>query len=326
MRTTFFFLAMFASVATSAQVTHVEPTGANYVNKTVSFRVWWNAGSRDATHLSKVWVWIDYITVNSNNTISGNTWTRATVGTISPTTGISYDGSNRNGFWLEGSASTNYSATLTVQLTNAPAKFNWCTYASDCPPTAQITSGSYSNGTYTLKGTKPFVINGASTVNSSTYSVERISSITGATQCPGYRCSLRDEAVGTIGCCSGLTAIGNYCRDLIADDASTLTACGFEIKNSNQGIINSFGGEDYLCPSGWRYPDDEEGKCVARNHATLGLIDEGPYKRELIVAGSNATWPRYISFSYAPNTIRWQDNTWGDFQRSGYIKVRCVRN
>ncbi|MDR3134071.1 MAG: hypothetical protein LBU42_08665, partial [Prevotellaceae bacterium] len=66
MKTKLFFFAMLISITASAQVTNVTPIGANYTDKTVSFRVWWNAGSRDATHLSKVWVWVDYITVNSN--------------------------------------------------------------------------------------------------------------------------------------------------------------------------------------------------------------------------------------------------------------------
>jgi hypothetical protein len=97
MKTKFSFLAMLVSVATSAQVTNVEPVGANYAAKTVSFRVWWSNGSRDVTHLSKVWVWVDYIAVNSNNTTSGN-WTRAAVLSASPATSITYDDSNRQGF------------------------------------------------------------------------------------------------------------------------------------------------------------------------------------------------------------------------------------
>ncbi|MDR0694094.1 MAG: hypothetical protein LBF81_02185 [Prevotellaceae bacterium] len=192
MRTKIFFLfAMLASIVASAQVTHVEPVGANYANKTVSFRVWWNAGSRDVTHLSKVWVWVDYLTVNSNNTTSGNTWARATVGTISPATGISYDGTNRNGFWLEGNASANYSATLTVQLTNVPTKFNWCAYVSDYPP--NVTAN---NGTYTFKGTPPFTLiasNGATkTVPGKTLAVSALTitptTIRDKTECPGVFC------------------------------------------------------------------------------------------------------------------------------------------
>ncbi|MDR0581385.1 MAG: hypothetical protein LBG31_00305 [Prevotellaceae bacterium] len=192
MRTKIFFLfAMLASTAASAQVTNVEPVSANYANKTVSFRVWWNAGSRDATHLSKVWLWVDYITVNSDNTTSGNSWTRATVGTVSG--GVtSYDGSYRNGFWLEGNASTNYSATLTVQLTNVPAKFNWCAYVSDCPP--NVTAA---NGTYTFKGTPPFTLIAANGTTSQTVTGNTLAAsaltitpttIKDKTECPGIFC------------------------------------------------------------------------------------------------------------------------------------------
>ena len=190
MKTKFFFFAMLASVAASAQVTHVEPTGANYTDKTVSFRVWWNAGSRDATHLSKVWVWVDYITINSNNTTSGNSWTRATVSSASPTTSVSYDGSNRQGFWLQGNSGS-YSATLTVQLTNVPAKFNWCAYVSDYPP--NVTAN---NGTYTFKGTPPFTLtasNGATqTVTGTTLAASALTvtstTIRDKTECPGVFC------------------------------------------------------------------------------------------------------------------------------------------
>jgi uncharacterized protein (TIGR02145 family) len=185
MKQIFFLFAMLASVTASAQVTHVEPAGANYANKTVSFRVWWNAGSRNATHLSKVWVWVDYITMNSNNTTSGNTWTRATVGTVSG--GVtSFDGSNRKGFWLEGNASTNYSATLTVQLTNVPDNFNWCAYVSDYPPNVTL-----DKGTYTFKGTTNFIVSSQAqpvttkTIAKASLSVTSASTFTDATGCPG---------------------------------------------------------------------------------------------------------------------------------------------
>ncbi|MDR2359525.1 MAG: hypothetical protein LBD87_06995, partial [Prevotellaceae bacterium] len=194
MKKIFFFFVMLASVAASAQVTNVEPVSANYATKTVSFRVWWNAGSRDATHLSKVWVWIDYITVNSDNTTSGNTWTRATVGTVSPATGVSYDGSNRNGFWLQGDESSNYSATLTVPLTNTSAKFNWCAYVSDYPPNVAYNNVTYDGGTYTFKGTPPFKLMSADGLqiqefNETSITVAEIGFVpknfTDATGCPG---------------------------------------------------------------------------------------------------------------------------------------------
>ncbi|MDR2358883.1 MAG: hypothetical protein LBD87_03660 [Prevotellaceae bacterium] len=187
----FFLVAMLASVATSAQITNVEPVGANYANKTVSFRVWWNAGTRDATHLSKVWVWVDYITVNSNNTTSGNTWTRAAISAASPTASVSYDGSNRKGFWLQGNNGS-YSATVTVQLNVTETKFNWCAYVSDCPP--NVTAA---NGTYTFKGTPPFTLiasNGTTTqtITGTTLAASALTitptTIRDKTECPGVFC------------------------------------------------------------------------------------------------------------------------------------------
>ena len=190
MRTKLFFFLMFISVVASTQVTHVEPVSADYTNKTVSFRVWWDAGSRDATHLSKVWVWIDYITVNSNNTTSGNTWIRAAVSAASPTASVSYDGSNRQGFWLQGNSGS-YSATITVQLNIFETKFNWCAYVSDYPP--NVTAA---NGTYTFKGTPPFTLiasNGATqTVSGTTLAASALTitptTIRDKTECPGVFC------------------------------------------------------------------------------------------------------------------------------------------
>jgi hypothetical protein len=256
MRTTLFFFAMLAGITASAQVTNVAPISANYATKTVSFRVWWNAGSRNDTHLSKVWVWVDYIQINSNNTTSGNTWARATVGTISGGTTI-FDGSNRKGFWLEGNASTNYSATLTVQLTNVPNKFNWCAYVSDYPPNA----ASYSGGTYTLKGTKPFLINAAE-VNSNKFSGV-INSLTDATGCPG---GVGRDVVHNGGTCApGLTAVGSYCRNLAADGASTNTSCGIEVKTSNSTLVTG-------CPSGWSIANIAQLECMRANLSAFGII------------------------------------------------------
>jgi uncharacterized protein (TIGR02145 family) len=185
MKNLLFFFAMLTSVAANAQVTHVEPVGTNYSNKTVTFRVWWDAGSRDATHLSKVWVWVDYIKINSNNTTSGNTWTRAAVSAASPTAAVSYDGSNRQGFWLQGNSGS-YSATVTVQLNITETKFNWCAYASDYPPNVML-----DRGTYTFKGTPSFLVNSHvpplqnKTIAKASLTVNSQSTFTDATACPG---------------------------------------------------------------------------------------------------------------------------------------------
>jgi hypothetical protein len=262
---------MLASIAASAQVTHVDPVGANYANKTVSFRVWWNAGSRDATHLSKVWVWVDYIKVNANNTTAGNTWTRAAVSAASPTASVSYDGSNRQGFWLQGSSGS-YSATVTVQLNIAETKFNWCAYGSDYPTNAS----SYNNGTYTFKGTKPFIVNGT-TVNNNQYTTTKITSLTDSTGCPGC-ITIRDfnfnSSAVSIPCCPNLTAIGSYCRDLVADAASTFTGCGIEIKAADAGT--SIWSPDNLCPTGWRWPSVSELTCIINNRTDVGGLNTSP--------------------------------------------------
>ncbi|MDR0693926.1 MAG: hypothetical protein LBF81_01320, partial [Prevotellaceae bacterium] len=255
MKKNFFLFAMLASMAASAQRTTpvtIANTKVDYSTKTVAFDLSWQGS--DATHRDEVWVFVDIQSVTGANTLGS--WSPATLvpnatmvtagsdNQYSSLTHTVVDGNTR-GVWVKGTAANTtriFAATVKVTLqSGTPAKFNACVYATDYPPNAQITSGSYSNGTYTLKGTKPFVINGASTVNSSTYSAARISSITDATQCPGYRCSLRDEVVGTLGCCTGLTAIGSYCRDLVADDASTFTGCGIDIKASDQGTLTSFG-------------------------------------------------------------------------------------
>ncbi|MDR1405907.1 MAG: hypothetical protein LBI89_01710 [Prevotellaceae bacterium] len=193
MKKIFFSFAMLASVAASAQVTNVEPVGANYVAKTVSFRVRWSAASRDATHLSKVWVWVDCIAVNSNNTTSGNSWERALVsGTPTANAGTpSREAGNDKGFWLQGNAGS-YSATVTVQLNIAAGKFNWCAYASDFPPNVTAT-----NGTYTFRGTPPFTLIASSgtatqTVPGKTLAASALTvtpvTIKDRTECPGVFC------------------------------------------------------------------------------------------------------------------------------------------
>ena len=276
MKTKLFFFAMFVNVAASAQVTNVTPVSANYTDKTVSFRVWWNAGSRDETHLSKVWVWVDYITVNSNNTTAGNAWTRATVGTVSGGA-TSYDGSYRNGFWLEGNASTNYSATLTVQLTNTPAKFNWCAYVSDYPP--NVTAA---NGTYTFRGTPPFTLtasNGSTqTVTETTLTASALTitptTIRDKTDCPGVFCiySGSDLYVDATHLCQQRTSGAQNWEAWIKDTrddklyrivqmpdnnwwlAQPLAReAGIYSTNSNTGVLY-YADTTAGCPSKWAFP------------------------------------------------------------------------
>ncbi|MDR3132791.1 MAG: hypothetical protein LBU42_02055, partial [Prevotellaceae bacterium] len=150
----FLFAMLIISVVTNAQsgVT-VAPVSAK--SNTVTFNVSWLNSSRTGTHNSKVWVFVDYQTI-VNNAPSGS-WTRALVsGTPTATVGTpSRETGNDKGFWLQGTSGSSgtYNTTVTVQLNNVPAKFNWCAYISDCPP--NVTAA---NGSYTFKGTPPFTL------------------------------------------------------------------------------------------------------------------------------------------------------------------------
>ncbi len=178
----FFFAAMLISVATTAQPrTLVKSVGVNYATKQVTFNISWAAGSRGTygakIYNSKVWVFVDYQPVTG---LIKGAWSRAMVDLSALPAGCTADGSNARGFWYQGQATAAQNANITVTLTNVPAQFNWCAYATDYPPNATA-----NNGVYTFKGSPPFIINGSSTVSATTYTGTCITSITDATGCPG---------------------------------------------------------------------------------------------------------------------------------------------
>jgi uncharacterized protein (TIGR02145 family) len=200
MKKLFFLFAMLTSVAVSAQ-SHIKlkMLSATYTaTPTVQFSASWTSIPTQAnqTHNAKIWVWIDYVKVNADNTTSGNTWTRALVsGTPTATSGAaSREAGNDKGFWLTGSTTT-YSATVTVPLTLEAdvTKFNWCAYTSDYPPNVLANT----NGSYTLAGTPPFTLiaaNGTTklSVPGKTIAASAVTfapaTITDATGCPGLWC------------------------------------------------------------------------------------------------------------------------------------------
>jgi uncharacterized protein (TIGR02145 family) len=163
---------------------NIELLSATYTAPAVQFRVSWNSipAVDGETHNSKIWLWVDFRKIE-NNQPSG-AWTRATVanpssGTVAPETD--------KGFWLQGNSGS-YSQTVTVALTNIPAntKFNWCAYASDCPPNV-----TFNEGTYTFKGTTNFIVSEPArtltteTIAKSSLTVTLSSTFTDATGCPG---------------------------------------------------------------------------------------------------------------------------------------------
>jgi hypothetical protein len=196
MRTTFFLLAMLASVVASAQ-SHIntEMISATYTGSpAVKFRVWWSSVPTvtGQTHNAKVWVWIDFLKLNADNTTTGNTWTRAEISATpavssSPASTAALDASTNKGFWLNG-VTGSYSATVTATFTNIPAntKFNWCAYVSDYPPNVTL-----DEGTYTFKGTTNFIVSShvqpitTKTIAKANLTVNSSSTFTDATDCPG---------------------------------------------------------------------------------------------------------------------------------------------
>jgi uncharacterized protein (TIGR02145 family) len=202
MKQIFFLFAMLASVAASAQShINIEMLSATYTaTPAVKFRVSWSSvpSVTGQTHNAKVWVWIDFLKINANNTTTGNTWTRAEISakpavSSSPTSTAALDASPYKGFWLNG-VTGSYSATVTATLSNIPAntKFNWCAYVSDYPP--NVTAA---NGTYTFKGTPPFTLiasNGTTTqtVTGTTLAASALTitptTIRDKTECPGVFC------------------------------------------------------------------------------------------------------------------------------------------
>jgi hypothetical protein len=321
MRTKFFFFAMFAGVAASAQSTvQIMPISATYTSTpTIQFKVSWT-NQTTANHRNKVWVFVDFQSAISP-TQKGN-WQPATItGTVQKTAGTVSEQSNR-GFFLEG-MTTNFASTVTVSLSNVTGKFNWCAYATDYPPNA----ASYSDGTYTFKGTKPFVVNGT-TVNSNTYVVTKITSLTDATGCPGGVGRDVPDNGGT--CLSGLTAVGGYCRDLAADAASTFTGCNIEIKASDQGTtLSSYSSDNQLCPSGWRWPTQTQAACMCTNRSAVGQINTGYWcLDDYILRGTNASNALYVSMDSCGDV----GFPWGTYHTACSskgqgisLRVRCVR-
>ena len=100
MRTKFFIFAMLAGMAASAQShINIEMISATYTaSSAVKFRISWNSipTITGQTHNAKIWVWVDFLKINADNTTSGNTWTRAEI-SATPAVSSSPEAINVNG-------------------------------------------------------------------------------------------------------------------------------------------------------------------------------------------------------------------------------------
>jgi uncharacterized protein (TIGR02145 family) len=154
-----------------AQVS-VELTGETYTPPQVSFTVSW--GSK-APYDNKIWVLAQVSTsgIGSED--------RALITDVSATGATASTVTGHRGFWLE-TAGDNGSATVTATLNLADGveHFNWCVYAFDYPPNAVFQS----DGSYRLRGSPPFTINGYITEPTNTFASTCITSFTDATDNP----------------------------------------------------------------------------------------------------------------------------------------------
>jgi hypothetical protein len=171
----------------------------DYPNKKVTFRVAWTGTPAN----NRVWVWVDLCPVAGT---SPGTFAKAVISAASATAGsITTVAGNTRGFYVNANPST-----VTATLSNATGKFNWCAYGSDFPPNAIETSGTYS-----LKGSPPFIIttaSGTAEVSAKTYTGGTITAMTDATGCPGVLCGKNGEAAGLLNCCvTGTTNCSGTC-------------------------------------------------------------------------------------------------------------------
>ena len=152
MKKIFSLFALLASITASATVT-VTPLSVDYATKKVTFHVSWT-NTPTAPYNNRVWIWIDFCPVNG---VTPQGFSTATI--TNPV--ISGSGTitefNGRGFFIKYGA-TNTGTTVTATLSNAPiGKFNWCAYGRGYPPNI----GDFNNGTYTLRGTPPFILKDA---------------------------------------------------------------------------------------------------------------------------------------------------------------------
>jgi uncharacterized protein (TIGR02145 family) len=125
-------LGSFAHASVAVQV-----LGTDFTNKTVTLRVEYANAVND-----RVWVWIYLCSMQGM-------FDPAEISAASATSGSEqYVSFNKRGFFV-----TTSPATVTATLSNASGQFSCCAYGSDTPPNM-----TESNGTYTFKGTPPFML------------------------------------------------------------------------------------------------------------------------------------------------------------------------
>jgi hypothetical protein len=227
----------------SAQVS-VELIGkTSTVPPQVSFTVSWGAKAPDD---NKIWVLAQVSTSGIGSEERALITDVIAIGaTASTVTG-------RRGFWLETSGD-NGSATVTATLELGVERFNWCVYAFDYPPNAV----SQPDGSYQLRGTPPFTINGDITEHSNTFGPGTcITSITDATNNPeGRIIPLYSVSAGAI------------------NDASVTTFEGYAPATNPANVTAASGGDENITYE-WRRTGTSSKTLANSNSSGYNISDD----------------------------------------------------
>ncbi|MDR0694007.1 MAG: hypothetical protein LBF81_01730, partial [Prevotellaceae bacterium] len=89
--------------------------------------------------------------------------------------------------------------------------------------------------------------------------------------------SAQDEVVNSCGCASGLTKVGSYCRDLVADNAGAYTCNNvvIEVKNTCNNYTTWSSANSACTGIGWRLPTLDELKCLANSSVIIWSVGGG---------------------------------------------------
>jgi hypothetical protein len=202
-------------------------------------------------------------------------------------------------------------------LSNASGKFNWCAYGSDYPPNAKDNS----SGGYDLRGSQPFIINGTTEVNATTYSGSVITALTDATGCPGVWCGRDGETAGLLDCCAtGTTNCSGTCKansNYTTNDGSCSGSCyrAYTQLRNVCGVVTNASYSTYSklsCSSGCsRDCSSCATFCTLKGYTYADYINQDGAIR---CRCSNGTCPSSNSSGYfgAFSDFTWSTNAWGN--------------
>jgi hypothetical protein len=235
-----------------AQIITITPVGTDYTTKTLQFTVSWNPAEVPA---GKVWVWVDFCPMTG--IIAGSYGPAA----IQSASGNVASVSTR-GFFV-----TMPGATITATLNTTQKQFNWCAYGSAAPPRAELRA----DGSYILKGTPPFTINGTITETTHAFAAGTcISALTDLTGHPeGY--STPPPAAPTSPSSHTYCGAGNMVFSAVAPEDCTIDwwdaatggtkvstdAADYTISSTGTGTYTYYAEARYensVCVSGTRLP------------------------------------------------------------------------